>query len=937
MATKLRRSLFIGLGGTGLNSILQTKKRIIETYGEVPPMIGFLVIDTDQNAFNKTLKSKLEEHGDIGLDNSEKCILNVPNPMAIYNGQKHLFGWMPEENLTAMTSISFGAGQVRTTGRFASFCNFKELNDTISQKITGICNAQIINNSKYQLANKNVEIHMAFSFAGGTGSGIFIDVAYIIRDLIERNYAALHCKMFGYGILPGVFVEMGGSGAGMARVKPNGYGALKDVDYLMHLKPSSPNFEIDYGDGRIIKTNQRPFDTLMLIDNKDQSGNIYDNVGDLAELVSLSLAMGGSEVSSDLQSVMDNVVVNINGGMMDVENKKAWASGLGVCEIYFDGNKLGNIYAEKVINGLVREGILNTCGDNNNKVNAWIDTLKIRENNGKDDVLDKLLNPVPNVQFLDIDDLINPTPFVDNYLNTNQVKVDKEKISNLVMELLNSTRSELKKFLITESNKDCGVGNVRVILKELKSQSLIFKSEMEEETEIFVNKILTLENQRKSSEIELKELASNKSIFVIGKKSKLDDAKSQLCNIVNEYAKCIREKERREYAKQFFTSVLVEIESYEQPFDDLNAKLKDIAEKSIKQVENIQNNVNEKDKKFIIELQGEYAKSIDIDDIDIKVSQFVSSLGGNGIFDFTGMSNELIRDKFWFYAKNLKGALVWRNKTIDSIIKDLPKERLDEIIKKSIEKSQPLFSYDYQGLVISKQIETSFFVGLPNKEKSLLTEDGYFNSFITGNVKINFTSTGMNDRIIIYRQIASVPAYALIGVKEYEAVYNNMSKNHNFHIDKNLETRMIRGGYDLYPDRGRDNSLELWIKGILLGFIKNDNTKYSIKSGSKGDALDDFWYELGSSEFRDDCFNNFKSNISNFEQELSENLSSKQTQMGKENLDRLLTSISSSNYLSDHSQLGFTLDNLRADKKKYDGVLNLMRDEINFVNTELKN
>ena len=47
MATKIRRSLFIGLGGTGMNALLHTKKMYYDTYGEVPPMIGFLGLDTD--------------------------------------------------------------------------------------------------------------------------------------------------------------------------------------------------------------------------------------------------------------------------------------------------------------------------------------------------------------------------------------------------------------------------------------------------------------------------------------------------------------------------------------------------------------------------------------------------------------------------------------------------------------------------------------------------------------------------------------------------------------------------------------------------------------------------------------------------------------------------------------------------------------------------
>ena len=59
--TKLKRSLFIGLGGTGLKSILHTKKRFIDTYGEIPPMVGFLAFDTDNDGINYSLDSQLRD------------------------------------------------------------------------------------------------------------------------------------------------------------------------------------------------------------------------------------------------------------------------------------------------------------------------------------------------------------------------------------------------------------------------------------------------------------------------------------------------------------------------------------------------------------------------------------------------------------------------------------------------------------------------------------------------------------------------------------------------------------------------------------------------------------------------------------------------------------------------------------------------------------
>ena len=55
---KLKKTLYIGLGGTGVATLLKVKKCFIDSYGEIPPMIGFLAIDTDTAASSKQDLSK---------------------------------------------------------------------------------------------------------------------------------------------------------------------------------------------------------------------------------------------------------------------------------------------------------------------------------------------------------------------------------------------------------------------------------------------------------------------------------------------------------------------------------------------------------------------------------------------------------------------------------------------------------------------------------------------------------------------------------------------------------------------------------------------------------------------------------------------------------------------------------------------------------------
>ena len=79
---------------------------------------------------------------------------------------------------------------------------------------------------------------MVFSIAGGTGSGTFINMAYLLKDTVPGN------KIMGYAVLPDVFEAMFGNVA--PNVKANGYGAIMDLDWFMHRTIGQESFNIQY-------------------------------------------------------------------------------------------------------------------------------------------------------------------------------------------------------------------------------------------------------------------------------------------------------------------------------------------------------------------------------------------------------------------------------------------------------------------------------------------------------------------------------------------------------------------------------------------------------------------------------------------------------------------------------------------------------------------
>ena len=85
MANKLVRTLFVGVGGTGVKAIIQTKRYFAETYGKdkIPPVVAFLAVDTDGGVANDDPVVRLEP--------DEIVSISVTDPKKYYNNNPDAF------------------------------------------------------------------------------------------------------------------------------------------------------------------------------------------------------------------------------------------------------------------------------------------------------------------------------------------------------------------------------------------------------------------------------------------------------------------------------------------------------------------------------------------------------------------------------------------------------------------------------------------------------------------------------------------------------------------------------------------------------------------------------------------------------------------------------------------------------------------------------
>ena len=912
MATKIRRCLYVGLGGTGMSALLNTKKTFLETYGEVPPMIGFLGVDTDGGVYKKELESK---YGKVSLSPDEQLPIRVDDARPIYEVNKNHFGWLPEENLYALTSMTLGAGQVRSNGRFALTVNHVDVEHKIRTLIDKISNATISNNMQYELLSTGVEIHMIFSVCGGTGCGTFLNMAYLIRKIAPQ------CKLTGYGILPDVFEAM--STTGMAKVKPNAYGAIQDLDWLMHMKINSDKIAFDYIN-YVQHTNDKPFNAFFFVDNKNSNNDTYLHVDQLTEMVSLALVTSAGELSTAAASVSDNLEKNIREGSMDIENKKAWAAGLGVCEIMFHGEDLKDIYADKAAKRLI-ERLLNSCIDTDVIVNAWIDSpeVNIRENNGFDNVIDFMLPKQPSFQFTSIDDKANATPEVDSYLNTARPK--DGVVNGKIIELSNRVVNELHKLIKKEINQECGIGGVENIIVGIQAQVNLFLNEMNNEVDEKKDQLPKIDSSLK---IAIKDLSDYNGKF-FKRSSVLEDYASSVMEVATRKAICEREIIRRNAAITFYNGLQTALIDMYTKVGEIKRMLIGISAELTNRIAEIQNRVGRASQTFQIDLAQQHVGQIQIKDEEIQISEFLKGLTlVNGIFDFDSKTTDEIIDILLDYTNKLTTSKELANRTIDNVLDKMNENEFEQILRIAINKSNPLLKYDYRGYTPNERPSNSYYIGVPNKKDSRLYKNENFKKLLQGNIDVDFASIGVKDRVIIYRQLGVIPAYTISSLSTYKDKYDNC--NCCCHFDINIFNKMQRDDYSLYPRVASDDSLELWVKGFIFNLIKNENNMYYFKSEELGDALDDNWVKLG--QYRDEAFEQFKRNKATIRKEFNEFFNQFQKTKGVNRMQRKVDD-AKTDYFMKYSQINLTKDEIK--QKGFEAIRKLITEELEYVKKEL--
>lgn len=262
---KIAPHLFIGLGGCGsqiVNEIARKLKRRKNEYDRYRNLVHFFAFDTDMGELKKC--EAVDQWVPISQFDKRQFVEHAFGMRG--SDEDELFtSWWPEYYQPRATTGA-GAGQIRIESRLSVYRTLKAL----PQYITAVRNAvrrAYDAGERFRDVDKQPMVHIYASLAGGTGSGSFLTMAYLMRDIMLPHQNPI---VVGSFVLPGVFNGMGLPSQQLDKIMANGYAALMELEYLQGASDTPAGkirFQYDPNAKEPILVTHGPFNQVYLVDD----------------------------------------------------------------------------------------------------------------------------------------------------------------------------------------------------------------------------------------------------------------------------------------------------------------------------------------------------------------------------------------------------------------------------------------------------------------------------------------------------------------------------------------------------------------------------------------------------------------------------------------------------------------------------------------------
>lgn len=505
----IKRTICIGLGGTGRDILMRIRRYIIDKYGKLDqlPIISFVQIDTHKDSFNSSgLPSGNTYHGEeILFQDSEKVMTNMTSqevdnllhelehPPLFEAAYSNIESWFDPRLKNHTTAIEDGANGIRPVGRLAFFHNYIMIKNAINSAEIKTTGHEGLLLKKGLNVQPGLDIFIVGSLCGGTGSGMFLDVAYTVRNLYKQN-----SQIFGYLVIsPSLFGDT-------PIMNANTYAALKELN---HYTSQNTTFQACYSKQYQVNIHESrpPFDYTYLISNETSRDYKITQKGKLCNVIAYKIFL---EFSSKLASKLQGQRNNFKDPMLRTDDHP-----FGMCQqyltfglsaIYFTRDRLVQIALNRLTLKLVNFW-LDGMGQSPD-VTILIETFLLKwtaDITQEECITNKLKEITEN----------NNRSFKKNLerwqASLQEVEVQKsEDIDSLKEDLPRSFRSEFRKVQAGNTESSRGIW-----LTHLKNNQPNLTNQLREDIDDFLDNLLNPNNENFS--------INNSLDFLEGLKTKL--------------------------------------------------------------------------------------------------------------------------------------------------------------------------------------------------------------------------------------------------------------------------------------------------------------------------------------------------------------------------------------------------------------------------------
>ena len=179
-------ALVVAVGQVGKRVVERLKHLLRERWGDAErvPNVRVLHIDTDPEPVPGQAQTALLPR-EVVL-----ARLNRPGHYLQRDSLPPVDAWMPTGTLYKLARTPGSAGGVRSLGRLALFDNYRLIAQRVRQEIETFLTdnplADAARHTKLMLRTNRPRAYVVTGLAGGTGGGMFIDLAYLIRHELRQ-------------------------------------------------------------------------------------------------------------------------------------------------------------------------------------------------------------------------------------------------------------------------------------------------------------------------------------------------------------------------------------------------------------------------------------------------------------------------------------------------------------------------------------------------------------------------------------------------------------------------------------------------------------------------------------------------------------------------------------------------------------------------------